>query len=146
MTVIKRAALVVLTLAVLAPLAGCKDTLASMFKPACDQCGVVESIVTHELKGDGTGKGAIAGAIVGGVIGHQFGSGKGNDAATVVGAGAGAVAGHAIEKDMNKRLVYVVTVRMEKDGTQRVLKFDTAPPLHEGDKVKVVNGNRIEPA
>jgi uncharacterized protein YcfJ len=143
MTFINRALLISMLLAA-APLAGCKDVISAM-KPACDQCGVVESIVTRELKGEGTGKGAIAGAIVGGVIGHQFGSGSGNDAATVVGAGAGAVAGHNIEKDMNKRLVYVVTVRMEKDGTQRVLKFDTAPPLHEGDKVKV-HGNRIEPA
>ena len=29
---------------------------------------------------------SIAGAIIGGVIGHQFGSGRGNDAATIAGA------------------------------------------------------------
>src|SRR5690348_17876038 len=87
---------------------GCKDSKAAVSKWLCDPCGVVESVVAKEIKGDGTGKGAIVGAIVGGVVGHQFGSGKGNDAATVVGAGAGAVAGNAIEKDMNKHLLYVV--------------------------------------
>lgn len=35
----------------------------------------------------------LAGAVVGGVVGHQFGGGKGNDLATVAGAGAGAYAG-----------------------------------------------------
>ena len=35
----------------------------------------------------------LIGAVAGGVIGHQIGGGKGNDVATVVGAGAGAYAG-----------------------------------------------------
>ena len=125
-------------------LAGCKDTNAAVAKMFCDPCGVVESIVTREIKPDGTGKGAVAGAIVGGVIGHQFGSGKGNDAATVVGAGAGAVAGNEIEKEMNKRLEYDVTVRMD-DGARRVFTFDTPPELKQGDKVEV-KGNVIERA
>jgi hypothetical protein len=68
--------------------------------------------------GDASGGGAIAGAIVGGVIGHQSGSGSG---------------------------VYDVTVRMEKDGTRRVLSFDTPPDVREGDKVEVT-GNQIERA
>ena len=122
---------------------GCKDSKAAS-KWFCDPCGVVESVVAKEIKGDGTGKGAIVGAIVGGVVGHQFGSGKGNDAATVVGAGAGAVAGNAIEKDMNKHLLYVVTIRMD-DGSKRVFNFDTPPELKQGDKVEV-NGDRIERA
>ena len=35
----------------------------------------------------------LIGAVAGGVIGHQFGGGKGNDVATIAGAGAGAYAG-----------------------------------------------------
>lgn len=125
--------------------AGCKEELAGALKPSCARCGVVETIATREVKGDASGGGAIAGAIVGGVIGHQFGSGRGNDAATVAGAAGGAVAGHAVEKEMKKRVVYDVTVRMEKDGTKRVLTFDTPPDVHEGDKVEVT-GNQIERA
>jgi outer membrane lipoprotein SlyB len=116
-----RALLLALVLPMLIPLAACRDDEAGPLplKADCASCGVVESIVTREVKGEGTGKGAVARAIVGGVVGHQFGSGKGNDAATVVGAGAGAIAGHEAEKEMNKRLVYEVTVRMEKDGVRR---------------------------
>jgi uncharacterized protein YcfJ len=35
----------------------------------------------------------LIGAVAGGVVGHQFGGGKGNDVATIAGAGAGAYAG-----------------------------------------------------
>ncbi len=38
--------------------------------------------------------GTLAGAIIGGVIGHQFGSGRGNDAATVAGTLIGAAIGN----------------------------------------------------
>ncbi len=140
-----RALLLAVSLPLLAPLAGCKDQLANAMTTPCARCGVVESIVTREVKGEGHGAGAVAGAVIGGVIGHQFGSGSGNDAATVAGAAGGAVAGHQIEKEMKKRLVYEVTVRMEKDGARRVLTFDTPPPVREGDKVEVT-GNQIERA
>ena len=42
----------------------------------------------------GVGAKTLAGAIIGGVIGHQFGSGRGNDAATVAGALIGAGVGN----------------------------------------------------
>jgi uncharacterized protein YcfJ len=139
---IVRALLVFISVPLLIPLAGCKEELVSIDQP-CARCGVVESIVAREVKGDARGGGAVAGAIIGGVIGHQFGSGSGNDAATAAGAVGGAVAGHQVEKEMNKQLVYEVTVRMEKDGLRRLLTFDTPPPLREGDKVEVT-GNQIE--
>ena len=41
-----------------------------------------------EQKGEGSGVGAIAGGVLGGVLGNQVGSGRGNTAATIVGAGA----------------------------------------------------------
>jgi uncharacterized protein YcfJ len=42
----------------------------------------------------GAGGRTLAGAIIGGVIGHQFGSGRGNDAATVAGTLIGATVGN----------------------------------------------------
>ena len=143
MTFLSRVVPITLLVAILAPLAGCKEELASAFKPPCDRCGVVESIATREVKGDATGAGAVIGGVIGGVIGHQFGSGSGNDAATLGGAAGGAVAGHEIEKNVRKRVVYDVTVRMEKDGTRRTLTFSQPPPLREGEKVQVT-GNQIE--
>ena len=44
--------------------------------------------------------GTLVGAVLGGVIGHQFGSGRGNDAATV----AGVLAGAAIGGDSGRRV------------------------------------------
>lgn len=38
--------------------------------------------------------GTLGGAVVGGVIGHQFGSGRGQDAATAAGAVGGGMLGH----------------------------------------------------
>jgi hypothetical protein len=74
--------------------------LAATFTPgvqaACKDCGTVTDVKTVKQKGEGSGLGAVAGGVVGGVLGHQVGSGRGNTAATVVGAGAGAYAGHEI--------------------------------------------------
>lgn len=136
-----RISLMALILAVAAPLAACRDGIANSLKSPCARCGVVESITSREVSGDASGAGAVVGAIAGGVIGHQFGSGRGNDAATVAGAAGGAAAGHHIEKEMNRRLVYDVTVRMES-GEKRRLTFDVPPALSEGDEVEVT-GNQI---
>ena len=60
----------------------------------CAECGVIESTREIDVRGEGTGLGAVGGAVVGGVIGHQVGRGRGNDVATVLGAVGGAVAGN----------------------------------------------------
>jgi uncharacterized protein YcfJ len=53
----------------------------------------------------GVGGSTLVGAIVGGVIGHQFGSGRGNDAATAVGSIVGAAIGNsaAVRANANYR-------------------------------------------
>src|SRR5512144_2312525 len=65
------------------------------------QVGTVESIDVVRSR-DSSGNraaGTILGGIVGGVVGHQFGSGRGNDAATVAGALGGAAVGHEIAEN-----------------------------------------------
>ena len=52
----------------------------------CDTCGSVIDVKTVEIKGEGTGLGAVAGGVLGGVLGHQVGGGRGKDVATVAGA------------------------------------------------------------
>ncbi len=69
------------------PAANRPRTVAST-PAACTDCGVVESIRAVEVKGEGSGVGAIGGAVVGGILGNQVGRGSGRTAATVVGAGA----------------------------------------------------------
>jgi outer membrane lipoprotein SlyB len=109
---------------------------------SCANCGVVQSIRYVERKGEGSGVGAIAGGVLGGVLGHQIGSGRGNTAATIVGAGAGAYAGNAVERNVKKKSYYSVAVRLD-DGRVRTLTQGARPGVHEGDRVKIVGGNRL---
>ena len=108
----------------------------------CSSCGVVTSVQYVEKKGEGSGAGLVAGGIVGGVLGHQIGSGHGNTAATIIGAGAGAYAGNQIEKNAKKKSYWVVSVRMD-DGEKRSVTMGSQPAYKKGDRVKIVDGNRL---
>ncbi len=121
------------------------STMAGVTKPApgaCPTCGVVESVRYVQQKGEGSGVGAIAGGVLGGVLGHQVGSGRGNTAATIVGAGAGAYAGNEIERNSKKKSYYVVAVRLD-DGRRRTITQGARPGVREGDRVKIGGGNRL---
>lgn len=60
----------------------------------------------------------------------------------VIGAGAGAYAGHEIEKNMNRAVRYQVRVRMH-DGTHRVF-YEAAPPAWSvGQKVRVTENGIV---
>ena len=92
---------------------------------------------------------AFAGAVIGGVIGHQFGSGRGKDAATVAGSMIGAAIGHG----PTRRVDYAVPVercemryrnqREERiDGYDVVYrykgqKYATRMPYDPGSRIKV---------
>lgn len=105
----------------------------------CAECGVIESVREINIKGEGSGLGAVGGAVVGGVLGNQVGGGRGKDVMTVVGAVGGAVAGHEVEKQVKATRSYAVTVRFN-DGSSRVINEANAPGWRVGDKVKVING------
>ena len=108
----------------------------------CADCGVVESVQAQEVKGKGTGIGAVGGAVLGGVLGHQVGGGRGKDLATVAGALGGGFAGNEVEKNIKKTNNYVTRVRME-DGTYRTLTQTTQPAVVEGDRVRIENGSIV---
>ena len=108
----------------------------------CDTCGSVESVRYIEEKGQGSGAGLVAGGVVGGVLGHQIGSGRGNTAATIVGAGVGAYAGNEVEKNVKKKSYYVVTVVLDKGG-KKSINSSSKPAVKKGDRVKIVDGNRV---
>ena len=110
-------------------------------KTTCDNCGVVISVNEVELKGKGSGVGVIAGGVAGGVVGNQVGQGTGRDLATIAGIVGGAIAGNKIEENIKKTRVYDVAVKME-NGEERVLRFETAPGVMAGDKVKI-EGDKI---
>lgn len=105
----------------------------------CDNCGTVTDVKTVKKEGEASGVGAVAGGVLGGVVGHQIGSGRGNTAATIIGAGAGAYAGHQVEKNQKSTTTYQVVVKME-DGKNRTFNFSKETSYRVGDKVKVVDG------
>jgi outer membrane lipoprotein SlyB len=105
----------------------------------CAECGVVQSVLEIDAKGEGSGLGAAGGAVVGGILGHQVGGGDGKKIMTVVGAVGGAVAGNEIEKRVKTTKSYEITVRFD-DGSSRVFTEANVPSWRNGDKVKVING------
>jgi len=109
----------------------------------CYDCGTVTSITPVSQKGEAGAVGTIGGAAAGGVIGHQFGGGKGKDAATVGGAILGAIAGREIEKRARSTTVYDIGVRME-DGSSRTVTVADPGALSVGSAVRV-EGNNLRP-
>ena len=104
-------------------------------------CGVVQNVQLVQEKGSGSGVGLVAGGVVGGVLGHQIGSGRGNTAATILGAGAGAYAGNEIEKNRNTKSYWSVNLRMD-NGQNRTFTFSNQPTVRQGERVLLVDGGR----
>ncbi|MGA7985222.1 MAG: glycine zipper 2TM domain-containing protein, partial [Burkholderiales bacterium] len=116
-----------------------RDRAPARTAARCSDCGVVQSVREVDVKGQGSGLGAVGGAVVGGVLGNQVGGGRGKDVMTVVGAVGGAVAGNEVEKRVKSTKSYETTVRFD-DGTSRAISEANAPSWRAGDKVRVVNG------
>ena len=83
----------------------------------------------------------VAGGVLGGVLGHQIGSGRGNTVATVAGAGLGAVAGNQVEKNVNTKTKWSISIRMD-NGTLRTFNYSSNPSVVAGDRVKLIDGGK----
>ncbi|HEY2628971.1 MAG TPA: glycine zipper 2TM domain-containing protein, partial [Usitatibacter sp.] len=110
--------------------------ISTVASAACVDCGTVVDVQTVTQKGESSGGGAVLGGVIGGVLGHQVGSGRGNTAATIVGAGAGAYAGNEVEKNKNKVTTYVVKVKLD-DGNSRTFNFSQPTSYQIGDKIRI---------
>jgi outer membrane lipoprotein SlyB len=104
--------------------------------------GIVQSIdvVRQDSPKSKIGIGTVAGAVVGGIVGNQVGQGRGNTAATVIGAAGGAYAGHQIENNNAQQTdVYKISVRLN-DGSYQTFTQTTSGDLRVGDHVQIENG------
>lgn len=121
-----------------------QTTTATHTAAACADCGVIVEVKEVEVKGKGTGIGAVAGGVGGAVIGREVGDGS--RAGTAVGAVVGAVAGHQIERQVRAHKKYEITVRMN-DGSTKNLSDETGAPItfKSGDKVRVGQDGVIKP-
>lgn len=98
---------------------------------------------------NGTPGRTIAGAVIGGVIGHQFGSGRGKDAATVAGSMIGAAIGHGpVRRVEYSRPVERCETHFQSFQEQRIdgydvvyryrgQKYATRMPYDPGTRIKV---------
>ena len=120
---------------------GTRNNLAAIAN-ACNNCGVIQSVRAAEIKGSGSGIGAVTGGITGALVGNELGSGRGRTALTLLGAGGGAYVGNEIEKKVNRSVRYQVRVRMN-DGTRRTFYENQLPDWRAGDKVKIENGSLV---
>ena len=105
----------------------------------CASCGTLQAVRTVEVRGSGTGLGAVAGGVTGAVVGSQLGKGSGNTAMTILGAAGGALAGNEIEKNVKKHVTYRVTVHMD-DGSFRTISQPSPPTVPRGGRVRIVDG------
>jgi len=101
--------------------------------------GVIESVREVEQPHDKTIAGPVIGGIAGAVLGHQIGDGRTRTVATAVGAGAGILAGRAVEKRVRTDKTWETTVRLE-DGSTQSFKSEAQPAWHAGERVRVVDG------
>lgn len=106
----------------------------------CTDCGTIESVSERQIAGKINIPGAVAGAIIGGVVGHQFGEGRGQDAATAGGAVAGGVIGSQVGKE-ESTTVYDLGIRMD-GGDYRTVTVAATGGLRVGSRVRI-DGNRV---
>lgn len=113
----------------------------------CADCGIVtriDAVAPTRTAPSATGAvlGGIVGAVAGRTISHETGGSKGNEnVATVLGAGAGAVAGNAIQKNVTSES-YDIQVRMD-DGRVIVVNQRDLGGIRENTYVRVVNGKVV---
>lgn len=118
------------------------QSAAKLAAAPCADCGVIESVRAVEVKGSGSGTGAVIGGLAGALVGNNMGRGHGRTAMTLIGGGAGAYAGNEIEKNSNRHMVWQTRVRMD-DGSLRSFSTRNQPDLGVGAKVRVTGGQVV---
>ena len=113
-----------------------------VYRNVCAECGTVNSVTARQMAGKPNIVGAVIGAIVGGVAGNQFGSGRGNTAATAGGAVVGGVVGSQVGK-AGSSTVYDIVIRMD-NGTTQTLTVAATGELRSGSRVRI-SGDHIVP-
>lgn len=121
-----------------------------------EECWDETRYYTVDERGPGSFAGTLVGAVIGGVVGHQFGSGRGNDAATVAGSLLGAAIGNdaaARRRGVAETTQYARPVRRcqttyqsreeERIDSYRVIyeyhgrKYATDTPYDPGDRIRI---------
>lgn len=104
----------------------------------CALCGTIESIRTIEVPDQ------VSAPVGAADFGNpsEAGAASANTAASVLDTLSGVVTGNAAEKNVRKRLVYRITLRMD-DGSFRAISLSSPPSFTVGEKVRVVEGRLV---
>jgi len=119
----------------------CGQAGSAVAQSKCTNCGRVEQIRVSESSDWKKYAAPAGGAVVGGLIGNQFGGGSGKTALTIVGALGGGLLGHKAESNHREK-VYEVIVRMD-DGSDRTVTYKSPPPVRDGDRVRLRDGQLV---
>ncbi len=103
------------------------------------QIGTVLDVITVRIQPQTSGLGPLAGLAAGGALGHQIGNGRGQTAATLIGAIAGVIAGNRAEAAVSQTTGEQVTVRLQSGSVIAVTQAADVP-LRVGEKVQVIGG------
>jgi outer membrane lipoprotein SlyB len=118
-------------------LAGCNTPPAFQVSEPSARVGTVESITQDTVQNVNSTAGAIGGAVIGGLLGSQVGGGRGQTAATIIGAGGGAVVGNQAAQ-RSQTVIWRIGVRYD-DGSIATIQQTAAPALRIGDRVRVTS-------
>jgi len=105
---------------------------------ACALCGTIESVRTVDVLDE-------VGATVGAAdsrSGADANNARANVSTSVLDTLSGVVSGSAPDRNVRKRVVYRVTLRMD-DGSFRAISLSSPPAFAVGDKVRVVEGRLV---
>lgn len=103
--------------------------------------GTVVSVKHVELEEDHPALlGTIGGAAVGGIIGNIFGGGHGKALTTVIGAGAGALAGNVAEKAITKQNGLEIEVKLDNGQLVSIVQ-GADQSFSPGERVRVLRGS-----
>ena len=103
--------------------------------------GTVQSVRYVTIQSEQpSGFGGLSGAAIGGVAGSTIGGGRGKTLATIGGGILGALAGNAIENQVDKKQGLEITVTMD-NGETRAIAQEADIMFTAGQRVRVLSGN-----
>ena len=107
----------------------------------CALCGTIESVRAIDVYEEPAGASGNIDARSGETAGGPGGA-IASGATSMIDTLTGAVRGSDAEKNVRKRVVYRVTLRMD-DGSFRAISLPGPPTFAVGDKVRVVEGRLV---
>ncbi|MEZ5450812.1 MAG: hypothetical protein R3E89_18215 [Thiolinea sp.] len=99
--------------------------------------GTVISVRNIMIEHNSSETGQVAGGIIGGVAGSEVGEGKGKIVGSVAGAVAGGAIGGIIDRAIQAKPGYEITIQLQDGRTVAVAQL-ADEPFRPGDSVKII--------